>query len=260
MTSSVVPTPLASAPAKPATDSRRPRADGLEARARILTAALALFAQHGFAKTSTREIALAAQANIGAISYYFGDKAGLYRAVFTEPLGSPHEDTAKFDNADLTLRESIHGFYTGFLAPLKQGHLVQQCMRLHFREMLEPTGMWAQELEHGIKPSQLALLNMLCRHLGVKTVDDDMQQLSFAVVALALQMYMGRDVIDAIAPQLVNNPEAIDRTTHRMTLLALAMVEGERARRQSAGSQSLARSASKASSPKRRKAASPKKQ
>jgi TetR/AcrR family transcriptional regulator, regulator of cefoperazone and chloramphenicol sensitivity len=223
-TAPVAPSPL------PA-DTRAPRADGVQARARILTAALKLFAQHGFAKTSTREIAMAAQANIGAISYYFGDKAGLYRAVFTEPLGSPHEDMAQFDDANLTLRESIHGFYASFLAPLKQGHLVQQCMRLHFREMLEPTGMWAQELEQGIKPAQQALLNTLCRHLGVKKVDDDMQQLCFAVVALALQMFMGRDVIDAIAPQLVDSPQAIDRTTERMTLLALSMIEGERQRR-----------------------------
>jgi TetR/AcrR family transcriptional regulator, regulator of cefoperazone and chloramphenicol sensitivity len=225
--------PSAPPPAPPAaTDSRRPRADGLEARARILAAALGLFAQHGFAKTSTREIAIAAQANIGAISYYFGDKAGLYRAVFTEPLGNPHDDAAQFDRVDLSLQEAIHGFYSHFLAPLKQGHLVQQCMRLHFREMLEPTGMWQEELENGIKPAQQALTNTLCRHLGVKKVDDDMQQLAFAIVALALQMFMGRDVIDAIAPQLVNSPEAIDRTTGRMTQLALSMIEGERARRQ----------------------------
>ena len=39
---------------------RKPRADGVEARARLLRAALKLFAQKGFAKTSTREIAQAA--------------------------------------------------------------------------------------------------------------------------------------------------------------------------------------------------------
>lgn len=48
------------------------RIDGQETRTRLLDAALALFAEQGFAKTSTREIALAAQVNISAISYYFG--------------------------------------------------------------------------------------------------------------------------------------------------------------------------------------------
>jgi len=45
--------------------------------------------EQGFAKTSIREIALAAQANVASISYYFGDKAGLYRAVFSDPRTNP---------------------------------------------------------------------------------------------------------------------------------------------------------------------------
>jgi hypothetical protein len=76
-------------PASPATKPLR--SDGFEARNRLLDAALALFAEKGFAKTSTREIALAAQVNIASISYYFGDKAGLYRAVFTDPRCNPND-------------------------------------------------------------------------------------------------------------------------------------------------------------------------
>ncbi|MBF9647544.1 TetR family transcriptional regulator, partial [Streptococcus pseudopneumoniae] len=54
------------------------RQDGEQSRERLLRVALALFAQKGFEKTSTREIAEAAHTNIASISYYFGDKAGLY--------------------------------------------------------------------------------------------------------------------------------------------------------------------------------------
>ena len=60
----------------PDTSAKAMRSDGVEARNRLLDAALALFAEKGFAKTSTREIAQAAQTNIASISYYFGDKAG----------------------------------------------------------------------------------------------------------------------------------------------------------------------------------------
>ncbi|MEY2862216.1 MAG: hypothetical protein RL392_2674, partial [Pseudomonadota bacterium] len=68
------------------------RSDGAEARNRLLDAAMRLFAEHGFAKTSTRDIAEAAQVNISSISYYFGDKAGLYRAVFIDPRSNPDID------------------------------------------------------------------------------------------------------------------------------------------------------------------------
>ncbi len=41
-----------------------------------------LFAQRSFDAVSTREIAVKANANLSAISYHFGNKEGLYRAVF----------------------------------------------------------------------------------------------------------------------------------------------------------------------------------
>ena len=116
---------------------RKQRSDGAEARAQLLQAALRLFSEKGFAKTSTREIAQAAGANIAAISYYFGDKAGLYRAVFTEPMGSASDDIAVYNQAHLNLRQSLEGFFASFLEPLKQGELVRLCTRLHFREMLQ---------------------------------------------------------------------------------------------------------------------------
>ena len=56
---------------------RGQRTDGAKARQQLLHAGLKLFAEKGFAKTSTREIALAAHANVASISYYFGDKEGL---------------------------------------------------------------------------------------------------------------------------------------------------------------------------------------
>ena len=67
--------------------TRAARHDGEASRARLLRSGLQLFAQQGYAKTSTRELAEHAGVNVASISYYFGDKAGLYRAVFFEPHG-----------------------------------------------------------------------------------------------------------------------------------------------------------------------------
>ena len=215
----------------PSQSSKAQRSDGMDARKRLLLTALKLFAEKGFSQTSTREIALAANANIGAISYYFGDKAGLYRAVFTEPIGSSKDDIPLYDQPHFTLRESLEGFFDSFLEPMKQGELVQHCVRLHNREMIEPTGMWAQEVEQGIKPAHKAMVSVLCRHLKLAQADDDLLQLVFAIAALPLQMLLCRDVFMAIAPQLVNSPAAIDRAAARMADFAEYMVAGEKARR-----------------------------
>ena len=217
--------------ASPPAKKRAPRHDGAEARQRLLMAGLQQFAAKGFAKTSTREIAQAAGVNIAAISYYFGDKAALYRAAFLEPFDNCHGDVSLFNGPQLSLRQALEGFYAGFLAPLKQGELLQQCMRLHFREMIEPTGLWAQELENEIKPSHLALAEVLCRHLGLRRPDDEIHRLAFAIAALSLHMFVGRELIDAIAPRLVKNPAAIDKTVQRLADFAQAMVTAEAGRR-----------------------------
>lgn len=208
------------------------RSDGQEARTRLLDAALGLFADKGFAKTSTREIALAAQVNVASISYYFGDKAGLYRAVWTDPRCNPDCNAGAYTNADLSLADALRFMLLGFVEPLKQGELTQRFMKLHFREMLEPTGVWQQEIDNNIKPSHMALVGLLCRHLGIEQADDDIHRLCFSIAGLGWMLHVAGDVYCAIRPQLVASPEALDVYGSRLLAYALALVEAERQRRE----------------------------
>jgi TetR/AcrR family transcriptional regulator, regulator of cefoperazone and chloramphenicol sensitivity len=213
------------------TQIAKPRAHGEQARQRLLDAALRLFANKGFAKTSTRDIAQAAGANIAAIRYYFTDKEGLYRATFTEPMGSAKDDIALFNAASLSLQDALSGLFHGFIEPLKQSELVQLCTRLHMREMVEPTGVWTHEIDHGIAPYHAALLKVLQRHLKIQRVDDDLHRLAQAIVSMGVYLYVGRDVTQKIAPQLVASPAALARMHERLVLYAQAMVQAEAQRR-----------------------------
>ena len=215
----------------PTAPLRKTRAGAADARQQLMTAALRLFSEKGFAKTSTRAIAQAAGVNIASISYYFGDKAGLYRAMFTEPMAGPEADHSVFVQPHFTLRQSLAGLMSGFLEPMKQGELVQQCMRLRFREMLEPTGVWAHEIDQSIKPAHAALLAVLGHYLGVKTPDNDLHRLAFGIAGLAMHLYMARDVVQAIRPQLLQGPGAIDVWAAQLVDQAEAMVGLEAARR-----------------------------
>ena len=58
------------------------------ARERILEAALDLFGERGLTGTTVRDIAARAKVNVAAISYHFGGKDELYRAVAGMVIGS----------------------------------------------------------------------------------------------------------------------------------------------------------------------------
>ena len=63
----------------------RPRhsdGEGGEVREKLLTAATDLAVEHGFDACGLREIAARAEVSPGMISYYFGDRQGLYEAMF----------------------------------------------------------------------------------------------------------------------------------------------------------------------------------
>lgn len=55
-------------------------------KARILNAAEALFAQHGFAETSLRQVTTRADVNLAAVNYHFGSKGNLISEVFRRRL------------------------------------------------------------------------------------------------------------------------------------------------------------------------------
>ena len=75
----VKPPPKKSAKAKGR--SRRPQQRSTDTQERILEAAAGEFALHGFTGTSTREVAVRAGVQHPALTYHFGNKDGLWRAV-----------------------------------------------------------------------------------------------------------------------------------------------------------------------------------
>ena len=211
-------------------DPSRPPAETGDARARLLQAAIRLFAHQGYAKTSTRELAEVAQVNVAAISYYFGDKAGLYRAALLEPM-DPTEDLARFTDPSLPLEQALAGLYAGFLEPLRQGEDARLCTKLHLREMLESTGLIENGLARSIQPLHDALLALLVRHLGLEGVDDELQRLAICIEGLGVQLHVGLDINEAIAPGVNTGPGAVDHWHGTLLRAALAMVQAEARRR-----------------------------
>jgi AcrR family transcriptional regulator len=207
------------------------RSDGINAQQRLLGCALKLFAEQGFSKTSTREIARLAQVNISAISYYFGDKANLYRTVFNDPRYNPNIDPAFFSQENVSLEQGISLVICTFTDSFKNGENAQHCLKLHIREMLEPTGLWDEEIDMMIQPAHMAFVKFLAKKLNVAKPDDDLHRLAFSVFGLALSLMCSGDVMMKVRPNLISKTKAIDVYAARLVEYALAMCETERIRR-----------------------------
>lgn len=203
----------------------------LQPRQNILFTALKLFAAQGLARTTVRQIAKEAAVNVSAISYYFGDKNGLYRAAFTEAMPCPVDDIKTFNQSDLNLEQTLNVLFNGFVEPLKQSELVKLCIRLHMRELIEPTGLWSEMINNDIAPRRQTLLLALQKHLGLSEVDDDLHRLAMSIVAMGVHLFVGRDVIESVCPQIIDSEQGLDDTHTALVRFATSMVEAEATRR-----------------------------
>ena len=204
-----------------------------ETRWRLLQAASEVFAEVGYRAATTREIARRAEVNLAAIHYHFGDKASLYRAVFQLPFLNECNTFATLDVASVPLREALQALYAWMFPPAaEEDPMLRQFMRLHAREEGDPSGVLGDLMVQALAPNHDRLVALLCRELGLAAPDDDVQRLAFSLFGLAtVYHHGGHSMVEAFAPQLLKGAAAHETMVERLVGYALALIDGERARR-----------------------------
>jgi len=166
----------------------------------LLQTAISLFSKNGFAATSTREIAKAAKANIGSISYYFGSKEGLRRAcarsiaslvAATAARALPDSDALSPDEAAEQLSNAL-----GSVIKLMLSHPNSRNMAAFLLQEVSEQGEVLDEIyTHLLEP----LHKKLCRLWSVATGDpaEDQQTIMrvFAVIGQALYFRIGEPLV-----------------------------------------------------------------
>ena len=220
----------------PETSAERAVDRGVLAREHLVAAATRIFAAKGYAAATTREICEAAGANVAAIHYYFGDKEGLYRAVLMRPITEMADAFGRFDDPALSFGESMRMFLGPFLGDLSRSDdcsdgLDAQVMRVHLREMIDPSKVFKEVIEQIVVPAHNALTNVIARHCGLKQADADIHQLAFALVAMAHDYCMSREFMKMLAPDVLNRPQAKEMILDRLVGYSGALLDHEIGRR-----------------------------
>ena len=85
---------------------------------RILSAAEELFAQHGFAGTSLRQVTSQADVNIAAVNYHFGSKENLVNEVFRRRMDEMTADRmARLETARRDYPGDLEALLAAFVEP-----------------------------------------------------------------------------------------------------------------------------------------------
>lgn len=151
--------------------SRISRSDGAITRARILEAAGTLMAKQGYAQTTNKQIASAAEVDLAAINYHFNGREGLYLEVLSEA----HRHY--LDGAELTaLAESAQTPDEKLEALLEMNvaKLHEECGwhgRIYTQELLSPSPLFNDFVQSEGMSKRQTLLRIVSQITGV--AEDD---------------------------------------------------------------------------------------
>lgn len=122
-------------------------------RQRILGAAEDLFAEHGFAGTSLRQVTAAAKVNLAAVNYHFGSKDNLIEEVFRRRLDElSRRRLEHLAEVNATPAPTLEDILDAFITPALELSLDDKggsvFMRVLARAFAEHNGHLRQFLSH----------------------------------------------------------------------------------------------------------------
>ena len=201
-----------------------------DTRQRLRRVAAELFAQKGYSHTSIREICQLASVNGAAIHYHFGDKASLYRDI-ASPAAHLIDVPASLFNSDTGLREGIEAFYRPLTRTLTDDSLSLSVRLIWMREQIQPTHLLQAECSDLFRPRHEQLCRFLARHCGTAKIDDAINHLALSLAGMAMILYLKQDVVQAFAPALLGDSQAMETTLQRLINQAVTLVNAEVSRR-----------------------------
>jgi len=171
---------------------------------RILDEAETLFAEKGYHAVSVREITTAANCNLAAVNYHFGNKQNLYQEVFSRRWqsraervqGSFHQSMADHDSPSPTI--VIQALAQAFL----EGPLQDEERRRHHlliaQELSKPTEAFEHIVENTMRPFFEQLIHHLQNVMPKNTDQDQMRLNILSIFAMVLHFNFARPLITRI--------------------------------------------------------------
>ncbi|MBI5788754.1 MAG: CerR family C-terminal domain-containing protein [Candidatus Schekmanbacteria bacterium] len=193
-------------------------------RQRILEAAGAVFAEHGFRAATVRKICKRAQVNLAAVNYHFGDKEQLYLTLLKQSFGRIIQKYPP----DLGLQpgaaagQQLYAFILSFLLRILDEEHAGWYGKLMKREMLEPTPALNIFIEEALRPLFNRLSGILKEFLGQNISEQELNLYKSSIVGQCIFYYCSRPVHSRLMPEQKYTRQDIERLAKHITEFSLA--------------------------------------
>lgn len=194
----------------------------------MLEAAGEVFAERGFRDATVRDICALAGANVAAVNYHFRDKEGLYRAVleYAASLALAKHPPSRGVPEGAAAEVRLEGFIRNFLERLLDSGRPAWHGNLICREMVDPTGVMDDLLEHFVRPQFLRLREIMTELLSPVDDEGTIWRCACSVVGQCLFYRHARPVVERLRPEQGFDEAARAELTRHITEFSLAAVRG----------------------------------
>ena len=198
---------------------RAPRTDGDATRLRILEVAGRLFAQSGYADTTSKVICIEAGVDLASINYHFGSRGGLYEAVLIEGHRRliDLETLQALAGSDLPpedkLGRLIDGLVTQFLLEKSWA------ARVLARELLSPSDHLNALIKQGVEPKIRVGLEVLSQITGLPPDDPALLRCLVSVLAPSLALLILGGLEKGVATEVLRT--SVDDVADHLKCFAL---------------------------------------
>jgi TetR/AcrR family transcriptional regulator, regulator of cefoperazone and chloramphenicol sensitivity len=182
--------------------ARSPRPDGVATRQHLLEIAGQLFAERGFADTTSKEICERASTPMASVNYHFGSREGLYEAALVEA----HQQIMALEELALIAaqatdpKQKLRAVLARIVIVATSSNRPWGFM-LMLREMLSPSSAIPALVEKAVRPKAAFMLGLVADVLGLRKDDAVVQRaVLFAVLPCLAMMIAPRQLRAAILP------------------------------------------------------------
>lgn len=200
---------------------------------RLLDAAVTLFARHGYRKTTVRAICDAADANISAVKYHFGNKEALYNATFDHARARSNEtnpyvlmDKDRNFHADETPERRLYLFIRTMLEHQFRNGQPTELTQLMSHEMMHPTPALDRLIEVSVKRVYAGLIQIIKDLMPSDTDKDRARFLATSVSAQCHFHHLALPMIQRLHPDQTYTPDALDELAKNIYDISLAAIRG----------------------------------